>query len=127
MEDASMPVHRFDGTWTHFKINDRNFPPTGPLPGGSFVLKIEANGAIKPDSTVDGRKVSSGTATGNGFDLTAEGRRYIGFFLKEFDGSGRLVIAGRFKGPSPPPLNVNASKGAEALFQDEGTWVITKP
>jgi hypothetical protein len=121
--------HVFDGTWSHFKIAVLGVPPNLPIRGEDFNLAINDAGVIDPSSTVDGRKVQSGTATAKTIDLIAEGRHYAGHYLKTviLDSKPIIIMAGRFV-RVPVTLDSKAKgKAAVVPGQNEGDWVITKP
>lgn len=123
--------HKFDGTWSHFKISVAGMPQNAMTPGVDFVLVINDAGTIVAgQSTVDGVEVQSGTATANTIDLNTSERRYFGRLLKNKVVNGQsvyMVIAGRFRRLTAVPLKDKAKQKAEEVSQNEGDWVITKP
>lgn len=133
-----MARHKFDGTWTHFKISD-SFPPT-IRKAGDFVLDIpNASTGNLASGKVEGKPVT-GKATGDTLpdarlDLSREEpgniRTYEGHLIGEFKENGKvfLVILGRYKDTPVVAKKPKASKKLKKLAdsgQDEGTWVIVK-
>lgn len=126
--------HKFHGTWSYFELSKAPFPGGDPAQRKDFRLFIDNAGNFdKVNSRVDGRKIQDASVTGElYFEITAEGRKYKGFFLKEDvagDGSSTIVMAGRYKDPQAVTPPTKGGKGADANLaaQNEGDWVITKP
>jgi hypothetical protein len=124
--------HKFNGTWSHFKLSEA-FPPAVPTRANDFILYIDDAGDFDLQrSRVDGRRIRTASIDGEtSFLITAaDGRQYKGVLVRELAGCNEsvLVIAGRFQdGHGLLDTKAKAKKGPSSLAQNEGDWVITKP
>jgi hypothetical protein len=133
-----MAKHKFDGDWTFYRVDDRNFPPNQPAhqDGTLHLVITDHSGSGSLERGSERRRPHQqpndmdGDVTPDHITMTEHHRDgflifYQGDLLKPTN-ANQMVMVGTFL-VDDAPLRERGFRRFLTDGQNDGTWVMTKP